>query len=898
MADSSKTVDYEITANPAGFIAGMNAVQAATRQTSAAVSSGFDSVQGVFSALQGRVVALAAVMAGGAFFKEAIAATNKLTAESMSLGKRLGLTGEDASALNTALGDIGSDSDTYIGAFDKFAKQLKTNEAGLQEMGLKTRDANGHLRDSKTLFQEALGVVGQYKPGLDQTTAAMTLFGKGVDDAMKLQRLNNGVIDEAKAKNEELGLTLTQEGVNSSKAYKAAMNDVGDVLLGIKNAIGQAVMPVFTRLAQWFAEIGPAAVSVFRIAINTVATAFEVVIGVAKALWEILKALVQPILNVLSAFDKLSKGDLKGATESMQNAFDGWGDAIANGFAKAGAEIKRTATDTANIWNRSTPVAAPQGGSKTMGEFKPDKGGDKKDATPSVMAYYEQALAQEKQLATERDALHGMSKEAEAAFWADILATAKMSAGDQVAVGRKLAAAQIDVLKQQAQEANELGKVSLGAWEQRELAKVDAAQQTAQQSADAHQTTQDQLLQQEVAFEERRRQIKLSALEANRAALDPARDPVAIAQIDAQIEQLEAAHLQRVGQLRGQITKQQAAEADALGQTALAAWQARQLAKIDYEQTAAQNEMALGETTKASLLQQELAFEDRRLQIRTAAIQAQLALADRNRDPVQAAALNAQLEQLEQQHQQRLLQIRGQINQQSALELNAIWQDLSSRTSRLWDSGIQAMMNGTLTWRNAMRAVGTEMVGWFAGIVKKQVTTWIFGEEAKTGATAVGTAQRWIMESWAAAKSVALWAATAVKNIMVSAWEAMAAAWKAVAGIPYVGPVLAVAAAGAAFAGVSAIAKNVASAEGGFDIPAGTNPMTQLHEREMVLPAKHADVIRSLAERGPGGMGGGGGGEVHVNVRGASVGDFLLLHKAELVKALQAANRDNLVRVR
>ena len=41
---------------------------------------------------------------------------------------------------------------------------------------------------------------------------------------------------------------------------------------------------------------------------------------------------------------------------------------------------------------------------------------------------------------------------------------------------------------------------------------------------------------------------------------------------------------------------------------------------------------------------------------------------------------------------------------------------VSSRTSRLWDSGVNAMMQGTLTWRNAMRAVGTEMVGWFAGI--------------------------------------------------------------------------------------------------------------------------------------------------------------------------------------
>lgn len=50
----------------------------------------------------------------------------------------------------------------------------------------------------------------------------------------------------------------------------------------------------------------------------------------------------------------------------------------------------------------------------------------------------------------------------------------------------------------------------------------------------------------------------------------------------------------------------------------------------------------------------------------------------------------------------------------------------------------------------------------------------------------------------------------------------------------------------------------IASAEGGYDIPAGTNPVTQLHEKEMVLPKAQADVIRGLASRG-----GGFGGDIH-----------------------------------
>lgn len=211
MGDGNKQIGYEITAENGQFVRAMEGAASVTQQATANIKGHLEGVGRAFEAVQKHLLVLAAVVAGGSFFKDAIAESQKLTGETMNLSKRLGLTAEDAGALNTALGDIGSDSDTYISAFDKFAKQLRTNEDGLKAMGLQTRDANGNLRDSNTLFQEAVQTVGEYKPGLDQTTAAQTLFGKGVEDVMKLQKLNNQVIDAAREKNEELGLTITKE---------------------------------------------------------------------------------------------------------------------------------------------------------------------------------------------------------------------------------------------------------------------------------------------------------------------------------------------------------------------------------------------------------------------------------------------------------------------------------------------------------------------------------------------------------------------------------------------------------------------------------------------------------------------------------------------------------------
>jgi hypothetical protein len=53
---------------------------------------------------------------------------------------------------------------------------------------------------------------------------------------------------------------------------------------------------------------------------------------------------------------------------------------------------------------------------------------------------------------------------------------------------------------------------------------------------------------------------------------------------------------------------------------------------------------------------------------------------------------------------------------------------------------------------------------------------------------------------------------------------------------------------GFAATATAAAALSVPSARGGFDIPAGVNPLTQLHEQEMVLPKAESDVIRGLAK--------------------------------------------------
>lgn len=217
------------------------------------------------------------------------------------------------------------------------------------------------------------------------------------------------------------------------------------------------------------------------------------------------------------------------------------------------------------------------------------------------------------------------------------------------------------------------------------------------------------------------------------------------------------------------------------------------------------------------------------------------------------------------------IQAPGMISDAQMKDFEDKFGNLTSRMSGLWDKGIQSMMNGTLTWKNAMNAIFTELAGAFIqsmiseplkkyaaslatrmaiklGFIKSETAAEVAGQAAQTGAVVAGEGMKTAATSTGVIARLGLKLMEVLKSIMMSAWEAMAGAWAALSSIPIVGPALGVAAGIAAFAGVSAIVGKVASARGGYDIPAGVNPVTQLHEEEMVLPKQHANTIRALGK--------------------------------------------------
>lgn len=281
------------------------------------------------------------------------------------------------------------------------------------------------------------------------------------------------------------------------------------------------------------------------------------------------------------------------------------------------------------------------------------------------------------------------------------------------------------------------------------------------------------------------------------------------------------------------------------------------LAVIEEERAQADQDLALGVMTMERRLALEAGFEERMMAVKRQALVAKLEMLaqDPDMNPVERARIQQQLEELERQHQARMGEIKhGQEGERARPGLGVMGgleQQLEQAGNSLL-TGQQSVMGALKQlWSGTYAAFVSEMI-------TKPLAAWVAGQARMTLATIMGINTRTAAEVAGAATSKAVTGESVISVIAMKAYEAAASVYASIAAIPYVGPFLAPAMAAGALGVVMGMASNIFSAAGGFDIPAGVDPIVQAHAREMILPAKYADVIRTMAEGGGGFAGGGG----------------------------------------
>ncbi len=789
-----------IGADDSALNAAMARMQESVQHGFESVKTSFEGVSAVFEKLNVAFVAIGTVLAGGKAFKEAVEGTVEMTKEANALSRTLGITVNEASILNVALGDIYQNSDTLVMATQKLTKQLKDNEGAFTALGVSTRDQQHHFRNSLDIMIETNQALLKFREGTDRNIEGQKIYGKAWAEVQPLLKLTTELMEESRTKAESLGLVIGKENVEATARYRAAMNDVGDVFDGVSKVIGETVMPSLTEMANWFSGAGPQVVEGMRAAMQGFSAVMGVVKDVAVVLWDSLVDMASAIYTALMQTFGESGEPLTGmqffknVIKVVEIAFIGLGIGIQEvcqviSLAVEGSVlwVQRLAdaanklihldfSGAATAWNawgdkieevvrkrlQSMQAIAQRGGKtindtifQSLGDKPPTSGtngsgggganGSSGGGNSSMMQEWESRLSTLKSNYQRENDLREFSKQQELAYWQSILSTLNKGSKDYQAVLKKVADTELEIMKKSATERRGLSEQGIANAERIAQDELKLAQQGAEQDLAMDQISKSQFLEKQQAFEDRRYEIQQAAMEARKALLegDPNHDPVALQKILDEMDGAYRAHELNLNKITNQMT----------------------------------------------------------------------------------------------------LNTREQ------------WSSMLQPITNAISTSVQGIILGTTTVRKALSNIWTAILGEFVSMLTKKVANWLASEMTITGISKAWSAIRQALGFEEAAVTVATKTTEATGVVTANAAEAASGAAASQASIPYVGPVLAA----AAFAGTMGLvmgAMKLFSASEGFNIPAGVNPMTQLHQEEMVLPANIANPLRESLAAG-GSIGGG-----------------------------------------
>jgi hypothetical protein len=310
-----------------------------------------------------------------------------------------------------------------------------------------------------------------------------------------------------------------------------------------------------------------------------------------------------------------------------------------------------------------------------------------------------------------------------------------------------------------------------------------------------------------------------------------------------------------------EIQRQAADQERAIQASRVQAGRDARLQTIALEEQSTQTAAQLGLIDQAQVLAAQAGFEQRRQAIALEGLNAriQIATLDPDKNRVEIEKLNSEKEALERAHQLRMAQIR----QQTVLETQKTTMGVINAMGAGFQNVFAQALQGQLSLKGVMQGLWNAMTQAITQALAQMAAKWLITKMAQ----------------------MVLGKTTALSEITGLAATAGAAAIASTAAIPIVGPGLAPAAGAAASAAAMAFAP-AASAAGGYDIPGTINPLVQAHAKEMILPAKYADLIRGMADQGQG-VAQASSAPILISTTG---GQFI--HKDQLATLLKKMNRN------
>lgn len=258
-----------------------------------AVAKKFD---GISAATGTAIIGIGAMISGFAkLSKETAAYADNI----LTLADQTGFTTEQIQRMQYACMKLDVEFSTVEGSITKLTTNMYKAQKGsddlekvFKKLHIRIKDGSGHLRDSKEVFFEAIDALGKMTNETEKDAIAQQLFGKS---AKELNTIIKAGSDQFKEYEQNAKKVMTEEQLERANAYQDAMDELNESFEALKLALGEFLIPLLTKVANFFASIPTPILKVITI----VAALTAGIILVAKAIMSVKT--VMTAMNALNA---------------------------------------------------------------------------------------------------------------------------------------------------------------------------------------------------------------------------------------------------------------------------------------------------------------------------------------------------------------------------------------------------------------------------------------------------------------------------------------------------------------------------------------------------------------------------------------------------------------------
>jgi len=207
-------------------------------------------------------ITLPAVAAGTAV--AAFATKSATTADKIDkMSQKIGISRKAFQELDFICSQSGTSVDTLqmgmktlTSAMTGAAKGAKNNVAQFEKLGVSVTNADGSLRSQEEVLFETMSALQGMTNQTEKAKLATELFGRSGSELMPLLNGASGSIEEMKEKAHELGLVMSDEGVDAGVEFTDKIDQVKRSFGAAASEAGTKLLPLLTQLGDVILQKG------------------------------------------------------------------------------------------------------------------------------------------------------------------------------------------------------------------------------------------------------------------------------------------------------------------------------------------------------------------------------------------------------------------------------------------------------------------------------------------------------------------------------------------------------------------------------------------------------------------------------------------------------------------